>query len=125
MLYEFVLYCVVHVHANHVLKWIIFTIILLSFPFWGNLLKLAFGWNFTYVHMSGLHFPKILTLFGRLLIIANLAIAFLFILIGFASGAFWSLNFKIRKHSSKFEKNCRFLYICSYGCIPQLYYVSR
>ena len=55
--------------------------------------------------MSGLHFPKIVALFGRLLIIANLAIAFLFILIGFASEAFWSLNFKnIKNHSSKFEK---------------------
>ena len=55
--------------------------------------------------MSGLHFPKILAIFGRLLIIANLAIAFLFILIGFASEGFWSLNFKnIKNHSSKFEK---------------------
>ena len=105
MLYEFLLYCIVHVCANHVLKRIIFTIILLSFPFWGNLFKLAFGWNFTYVHMSGLHFPKIGALFGRLLIIANLAIALLFISIWFASEAFWSLNFKnIKNHSSKFEK---------------------
>ena len=95
------------------------------FLFFGNLFKLAFGCNYTHVHMSGLHFPLIRTLFGRLLIIANLAIAFLFILIGFASGSFWSLNFKIRKHSSKFEKNRRFLYICSCGCIPQVYNVSR
>ena len=88
--------------------------------------KLAFGWNFTNVHLSGLNFPKIVALFGRLLIIANLAIAFLFILIGFASEAFWSLNFKnIKNHSSKFEKNHRFFYICSYGCIPQVYNVSR
>ena len=74
----------------------------------------------------GYIFPKIVALFGRLLIIANLAIALLFILICFASEAFWSLNFKnIKNHSSKFEKNHTFLYICSYGCIPQLYYVSR
>ena len=67
--------------------------------------KLAFGWNFTNVHLSGLNFPKIVALFGRLLIIANLAIAFLFILIGFASVAFWILNFKnIKKHSSMYEK---------------------
>ena len=95
------------------------------FLFGGNLFKLAFGWNFTNVHLSGLNFPKIVALFGRLLIIANLAIAFLFILIGFACGEFWSLNFKIKNHSSKFEKNHRFLYICSYGFIPQVYYVSR
>ena len=55
--------------------------------------------------MSGLNFPKIVALFVRLLIIANLAIAFQFILIGFASEAFWSLNFKsIINRSSKFGK---------------------
>ena len=95
------------------------------FLFGGNLFKLAIGWNFTNVHMSGLNFPKIVALFIRLLIIANLAIAFLFILIGFASGEFWSLHFKIKNHSSKFETNHTFLYICSYGCIPQVYNVSR
>ena len=74
--------------------------------------KLAFGWNFTNVHLSGLNFPKIVALFGRLLIIANLAIAFLFILIGFASEKFWSFNFKIIKnHSLKFEKIIGF---CTY-----------
>ena len=93
---------------------------------WGNLFKHAFGWNLTYVHMSELHVPKIVALFGRLLIMANLAIVFLFIFIGFASETFWSLNFKhIENHSMKFEKNHRFLYICSYGCISQVYYVSR
>ena len=53
----------------------------------------------------GYIFPKILALFGRLLIIANLAIALMFILIDFASEAFWSLNFKnIKDHRSNFEK---------------------
>ena len=71
--------------------------------------KLAFGWNFTNVHLSGLNFPKIVALFGRLLIIANLAIALTFILIGFASEAFWSLNFKnIKNNSLNFEKIIRF-----------------
>ena len=74
--------------------------------------KLAFGWNFTNVHLSGLNFPKIVALFGRLLIIANLAIALTFILIGFASEAFWSLNFQnIKDHRSNFEKIIGF---CAY-----------
>ena len=53
----------------------------------------------------GYIFPNIVALFRRLLIIANLAIALMFILIGFASEAFRSLNFKnIKDQSSNIEK---------------------